>query len=352
MNEIRGLSFDDWPLAHRDAFLRATDRRFPRARARARNWAEDTCRSVKSAWGLWLEYCIRQGLGIERQPADTITQDPLEVYIRELLSRVRYSTAASYLRNMGEAVRVMQPYGAKAALKLLRAAERDLTRASTPVPDELTEQVEPSKLYESAIARMDERWDTALTYWRDALAYCDALMIVIVGLTLMRRRTVWLTSRDHLRFIDDFVRLSYAPAEVKTRKRLLRSLPPELTRYVEHGLEVAETLARRRSLQELPNLWRTRAGTPMSRGWLGKRLRAACQDLVGVPLGPQRMRRLGATSIHRFLPRHSMTATSVLQHESPQESFDHYVKTGGGGAAIELYRLTQAKYGQNSDCSE
>ena len=228
-------------------------------------------------------------------------------------------------------------------------AERDLNRAASPAPDDLTNKVGASELYEAAVARMDDTWASALILWRDALAYCDALKIAIDVLTLLRLRTLSVTTKEHARLRDGFYQLSYTAAEVKTQELLIRSLHPELTPYVEHGFEVASWLAKRGADPTLSNLWVTRDGRPMSSGWISKRIRRASLELVGVPLNPQRIRRLGATSIHRFVPRESMVATSALQHHGPQETKDHYVKTGSGGSAAEFRRFMQSKFGREID---
>lgn len=184
-----------------------------------------------------------------------------------------------------------------------------------------------------------------------ALSFLDVLKVAIDVLTSLRLGTLSITTKKHVNTIGDHKRLEYFPHEVKTREKLLRSLPAEMTYYVEQGFKMAAFLADEKVLPETHRLWLTGDGRPMSKGWMSQRMRETSRELVGVPLNPQRIRRLGATSVFQFRPR-KIEVISKSMHAGPRETFDHYVKTGGGGAALEFFRLTQKKFHQGPGIDE
>lgn len=338
------LRFDEWPQSHRDIFTLVTDIDGPPDVAIAGHWSSDMNRSVRFAWGLWLKFVAQQGGEIECAPGATIVRLLLAGYIGELLARVNYTTATTYLRHLGEALRVMDP-AAVEARSLVRSAEADLGRASDPSKCSVPANGE-SEIYRVVVGRMEELWPTALTDWRDALSYLDALSIAIGMFTSARTRTLGLTTKAHAKLVEDaekFYRLSYAPHEVKTGKELVRSMPPELTKYIEQGQEVAASLYERRGAPSNDNFWMSRKGTPMRASWLVKRMARASEELVGERLTPQRFRRLAATSINRHAPREMPTAREALQHHRLTETYDHYVAKGSGGADEEHFRLMEQK---------
>jgi hypothetical protein len=267
----------------------------------------------------------------------------------------------------------------------LRLAIRDLEQAAVPMPDRATEMIGASDLYEMSLDHMDANWTVASTCWRAALAFLDGLMIVIALMTGIRLRTLSLATtgaKGSLKAIKDFYRLYISTKGVKTRKKLHRTLRRELTPYVEHSIAIAERLAEKydnsahsrptepseqleqlkltkptehppdeASLADTPGmpLWVTRTGKPMSKKWIGTRISKRTKQLTGVRLPSQKIRRMSATSLHRYRPRDTSKATQMYQHHSARQTFEAYVKTDGRGAAREFHELLKRKLDRDSN---
>lgn len=355
---VKGLNFEAWPEAHRRSYDDAFGGRHPKAqhseahvaqpitarkskgRKPRKRWKDPTHLGVQRRWGLWLDFLSRHGVEIKTPPGETISKERLDAFIRELLGRVRYSTAASYIRDIGIALREMQP---GFDLSYIRSAAADLDRASTPLTDELTRRTSSSEIYERALARMDENHDRSLADWRAALAYLDGLKLAIFVLTSIRLRTMALTQKRHFKLRGAQYVLVYRASETKTKEPFTADLPAELTARIEQAFEIAEWLARKAGKAEPDGIWVTRSGVRMSHRQTHSRCVASTEQEVGIPLGPQRLRRQGPTSLKQFAPFRASIATSTHQHHARKVT-EGYAKATGTAGAIELHNLLATRY--------
>ncbi len=361
MQVLRGIAFDCWPAPHREAYDRAQENADNiDSPILAENWAPETHRSVKSVYGLWLAHLASRGIAIAERPSDTITLENVEPFVRDLLTRVSLVTVATYLRNLSEAIRIMDPgvwlprpprsqrkrFATFAAdppgRTLLRLALRDFERAAQPAEDDVTAKVSLSILYWAAVLRMDAVKETSLLCKSDGQEFQSGLIVAMEVLTGLRLRTLSLATQSDINFDGETTWLFFPKHKVKTRKDLIRSVHEHLTPYIKHGVRVAHSLAGDQPFKG--EMWLTRSGKPISRGWLAKRIKATTRELVGVPLGPQRIRRLGPTNTHQFAPWNMSGATAMMQHHSPAQTFDSYVKAGGIGTAHAFYHLRARKF--------
>lgn len=386
MNVVLGVDYKQWPKRHRKAFeaARTTPDSASSCEGRAAHWRPDTCLSVKFAWGLLLGYDRRCGQLQDDRAPGTVLPEELEGFIRDLLARgVRYSTVATYVRHLAEAVRVMLP---GAEYKFIATAAIELQRAATLLPDGKTGLVGASTVYAAMLARMDKAMDGSLSSWKDALAYLDGLKVAIDDLTNVRLKTLALTEQRHFTLENGIYTLTYDRTEMKTKKPFKGPLPAALTPYIDHGFAVAAWLIQRsekgagsaRPLDVIdpappspsaatggricksrvaPNqggqveipvqqpLWVTRSGVRMSRRQTHARIKNTTWLEVGVELGPQQLRRLGPTSLRRFVPWRSSLAVSSVQHHSSRMT-QKYVKCDGSSSAFEFHRLLMDKFGK------
>ena len=262
-----------------------------------------------------------------------------------LVAQVRFTTASDYFRDMGEALRVMRPDKSDQQVKLLRAISADLAAPAEPLPDLDTIRVGSSEIFEAACREMD-RVGTEVpdANWRRSIDFRDALMVAIIVTIGVRRATLRETMEDGIEQFDSFLRINYPKSVVKTKKKLIRSLPPELSEYAERGFEVAASLAKRRGEEDKGFLLVTRLGKQISRGWITKRVSACTKTLVNVALSPQKLRRgTATTSISASMPDKAYLATVSLQHYDRRET-DGYDKSNGLPAAVAFDDFMEDKY--------
>lgn len=342
MKRRGSLHIDRWPNDHREAFVKATDKDEPLEVALGKNWKDSTRRGPRLAWGMWLDFRIRHDLRIDCSPDETLTSHDLVAFIVELKKEVASTTAASYVRDIGQALRVMNNSEEGQSLRLVQLAAQDLDRAAERAVDNITPQVAFRDVYASAKAQLETKRPTATKNWRDALDYLDALMILIDLVSAARLRTLNDTKMVNFKRRGSFYRLTYLPHQLKSKKKLISSMPPDLTADIETGFKAAKWLAEERGIEQLSHVFVSRWGTRMKSGWMSKRIRRATANLVEVPLSPQRLRRLRATSIHSFAPHKLVWVSKALQHHAVTFTRKYYVN-GTGGVAKSYYLLRQEK---------
>lgn len=340
------LPLADWPAPHREAMQLATKKGGSSKYSRAANWRKYSAKGPERAWGQWLMYRMHIALPIDCDPVATIHIDELRGFVDALYARVRLTTASDYFRDMGEALRVMRPDRSVKQVKILRAISADLAAAAKPLPDLDTVRVGSSEIFEAACREMDQLWDDAHLSWRKAIDYRDALMVAIIVTIGVRRGTLRETAENGSEVFGNFLRLNYARASVKTKKKLIRTLPSEITRYVEHGFELARLLAARKGKADTGFLLVTRLGKQISRDWITKRVSGCTKRLVDVALSPQKLRRQCATSISANRPEKSYLATESLQHYDRQET-EGYNKSSGLPEALAYDDIMENMYGDD-----
>ena len=388
MVDVHGISYDEWPLSHRKAYeLAETKSDSPCSNAGlAADWAPETHRGVKLAWGLRLEFARRRGLSVDAIAPGEVSPEDLKDFICDALTRgIKYATMATYVRNLGEFRRVTKP---GADYSFIGSAALDLDRAVSPSPDDETSRVGASTVYKAAFNRMERTKDQSLESVSCAGKYLDGLKVALGTITGVRLRTLALTDKRHFILEDGEYKVCYEAHEVKTRKSFEGTLPRELTPYIDHGFKVAYWLSSRskkkrdplqardgdmmappealivhsktrtgsrvsrlpepEDLQHIPQsqpLWVTRSGKRMSHRQTYTRICKTNLQEVDVELGPQQLRRLGPTSLHRFAPGRSHLGPKLLQH-APRVNRDNYVKCNGSASANDFHRLLVEKFGK------
>lgn len=329
-SRVRGLPIAQWPVRHRELHQRALGKKryVDPGSGLANHWRRATSRTVWSVWGLWLTFCRSRGLPLgDTLPADTITRETLAAVIADLQTGPSSVTPATFIRNLNEAIRVMQPDACRQELKV---ALRELSAAAVPQVDLISATVGSSDIYLGGKAQYSRYQLSSLEHWRDALAFGDEVLLAVWSCANVRARTMALTQRRHLCLIGDIYELRYAPHETKTRRSFVGPLPLELTPVLVLWMNVADTVLgvySETGKDEDKPLWPTRFGRQMSQRQQYQRVCAATSEEINKRINPQRLRRILATGINLVAPTKMDVAAAVLRH-TPQVSRKHYVKVG------------------------
>jgi hypothetical protein len=256
---IRALPFDDWPESHRALYQQACAEKTSLfdGRGLASGWAPATHRGVMQRWGLWLDYLMRIGrYDPAERPSQTINFNSLKDYVNDLQARVSSATVATCIRDVSEALRVMEPHADRS---LMRQAVSELESEAVPGIDEISAQVGASNIYRAGMARMAKFEHAALSHWRPALAFGDGLMMVTWISKPVRRRTFVSTTTSNLIERGDAIDLRYPASAVKTHVRVAAALPMELTSWIRHWRYLVTTVL---NGPDEGALWVTRRGRP------------------------------------------------------------------------------------------
>jgi hypothetical protein len=170
------LDLASWPEPEQHAWARAIERRpLFGGRALAAGWAPATRAGVVQAYGQWLHFLARQGWLVPGEVlCARVTEHRLAAYIEELRARIKPISIASQLRDLGEALRVMDPDGNRGLV--LEAAANALANA-VPSRDDREKIVGPSEFYDAALARM-RRFSSGLgCTMQDTMAFQGGLMM-------------------------------------------------------------------------------------------------------------------------------------------------------------------------------
>ncbi len=152
----------------------------------ATGWSPKTLRTVIAAYGRWLAFLDLHGwLDPNCPPAARLTEERLRAYIDTLRAQVQSITLRNRIRDLGEALRVMDP---AADLRLLRRAARCLRIQAVPSRPKGARTVELDRLAELGCEIMAEAETTPVrnAIWR-APRYRMGLMIALLAYRPLRR---------------------------------------------------------------------------------------------------------------------------------------------------------------------
>ena len=193
----RELPFFEWPADDRELWTRAfKDEGLFEQSGSACHWADATATQVRHGYSLWLGHLNLTGsLDAQRLPCDRATRESLLGYVTALRSRLAPVSVCSRLRDLSEALRVMQPDGNR---DLVVRVLRNLERLARPSRNLRARLAAPSEIYEAGFCLMDRialRKGPVST--RTALSYSDGLRIAMLFAKPVRLRNLVGTRIGH-----------------------------------------------------------------------------------------------------------------------------------------------------------
>ncbi|MBT3401438.1 MAG: hypothetical protein HN420_15780, partial [Rhodospirillaceae bacterium] len=162
MTRVRtSLYLSEWPRRDRELW-RAANRTggFLEPDGKAARWRDKTRKGVAKRYGLWLGYLASANLlDPGAAPSYRIDEGILADYVHWLEARGNASTTVSCcVRDLNEAIRVMEPNADRNRIKDLAAK---LRAREEPVRAKHTRIMHPDDLLSGALAFLDEVPDTA-----------------------------------------------------------------------------------------------------------------------------------------------------------------------------------------------
>lgn len=337
---MRTLPFVDWPPIQRDLYIAASDKYGLQGAGPSSHWSESTHAGVQNRWGAFLEFQRRRGISLEGQlPSELVTLDSLVAFVSALEGDHSTVTMETYVRDLLEAVRVMQP-GADSSL--LREVLSELTAVAEPATDTLPSRIGPSDLYDAGVRRANLYKDAALLHRGAALAFGDGLLMAVWPNKPVRLKTQVGTLLSNFTRTGGSWDLDYDPNQTKTAAASEAPLPATLTEQIDHWLLVRKKLLDWNGTTS-EYFWLNGFGKPFCKGWFSYRFCRATKEELGERVTPHQVRRIAATGIAVHAPEQSEAIPQVLDN-TERISRRHYVKTGGvpNNLAYLLLRAARA----------
>jgi integrase len=299
---------------------------------------------VAQAYGQWLHFLMRHHwLDPDAAPCQRATETNLTAYFNEMSDRLASVSVASSLRDLSEALRVMQPEGVRDLAQELAAYAHSIAR---PSRDDRHRMVGPSPLYDAGLKRMDSYGPAALTNPSEASKYADGLMMAIAASKALRRRNLAAMEIDKnlTRQADGSYEVRYSKAETKTKEEILAALPGSLTPYIDAWL----TSIRRVLLgpRNSAAVWLTINGDDMPASTFYYRFCRATEDELGVRIHPHFVRKIVATGVAVSAPDLVGIVQHLLDHRSDdmrRQAYDLADKLSASRRYIELLEQRRRK---------
>ncbi len=331
------LQFPDWPPRDQSKW-RAARRPAEQLLAEhglAARWRPKTADQTEKGYGLWLGCLARNNrLDIDAAPAERLTPENIELFRAELAARVASCTVESRLRDLKEAIRVMQP---GADLGLVRRALSIATRRAEPSRRKRQQMLPARQLFEVGIARM-HRADREHHCKRDIPAgrYRDGLMIAFLASRAIVRLANLAAMRigQHIERDADCYVCRFSGDETKNGDVMEFDLPAALTPFIERYLAVhRETLLRG---HQSDAFWVSAYRGPLSEQRISERIRRATLEEVGISISPHRFRDCAATSVAEEDPAHEGINRRLLHHRDERSSTTYSINAGSLSASRRI----------------
>jgi hypothetical protein len=190
--------------------------------------------------------------------------------------------------------------------------------------DRFDRLVPPVRLLDFGIGLMDSAFPFQNSGpWQSYLQYRDGLIIALISLWPIRRRSLaTLTVSGHLSFDDSGVVIRLAPADTKANREEVCRLPGQLAPYFRRYVDEVRPAMLGDRIHD--GLWPSREGRPMSGGRIYDTVRHRIRQRFGKDMGIHDMRRAVATYIAIDMPDKVGLIPGVLQQANPEVGEQHY----------------------------
>jgi integrase len=249
------------------------------------------------------------GLEADARPSTRATAVNLDIFIEFLSARgIASTTMAMHLRNLCEALRVMDPDG---DLALLRRVLLHAEAAAQPRRNKAARLVAPQVLIDAALRHLEAADAIGGTF--GACRFRDALMLlVLVTRPLRLANLTQMELGRHVHNLEGIWWCTFAASEMKEGNPIEFPLPDWLTPHLERYIEVhrPQLLAGSNTLR----LWISMRGGQMTENAVYYRIIDVTTREIGRPINPHLMRDIAATFVADESPEDIGIVPDLLAH--------------------------------------
>jgi integrase/recombinase XerD len=321
----RGLALDQLPEGDQAHWHAARTKAAPLDEpGGAADWRPKVVRTVTSRYAMWLA-CLRDDghLDASAPPAARLTREYLLEFVEDLRARgLSPVTIAGYVRDVREAVRVMQP---GADLSVINHLLCRLDAVAEPVRDKAVRVVSPALLLEAAIAEIIRLHDLLQRKpsRRTAGRFRDALLVGILATRPLRLAN--LTAIELVRHLfkkGTVYCCRFTGPETKEDVPLDFPMPETLTVWLDRYIEFHRPLLLRG--RDSNRLWISTRSAPMVDNTIHCRVVHTTEQLMGRPINPHLFRDCVATFIAEQMPEEVKIIARILGHATLATAEDYY----------------------------
>jgi integrase/recombinase XerD len=323
MRKLKHLPLEDWPAADREAFGIAYEPGdiFDDSRGPGAHHSEGWRRMILTTYRRWLVFLTaHHPADLLKAPVeDRITPQRIRDFIDHIEAEVRPTTVAMAIAHLHCFARLVAPTSDWRWLGSVKA--RLAARAK---PEDRFDRLVPGwHTLDLGMEMMDEAAGLPLSRKQRDLHYRDGLLIALVSVWLIRRRSIAaLTVTRHLEFDAAGMNILLFPEDTKAKRAESFRVPEELLPYLLRYLkEIRPRLLGRR---QHDGLWASCKGCPLSGCRIYDIVRAHITAKFGKAMGLHDFRRAAATFIATDAPELIGLTPGVLQHASPDVAEQHY----------------------------
>lgn len=331
------MPVDEWPEADRDAWHLANRRGdLLDGNGLAADWRETTRLTTCKAYGRWLTFLDRNDwLKEEWPPNSRVTRERLRAYLDHLELSLAPVTIYGRIRDLSQAIRVMNPEGDR---QLLMLATNRLKSRAMPTRDKRVNLVSTAELAGLGLKlmAMSERDQNRRRIWQSSL-YRDGLTILLLACRPLRRSAVVrMRLNRHLVRSGESWRISFGPEETKNHRSYETSLDPRLTPFIDRYLE-----KHRPVLLGIDNpddhVWISWRARPMTDCCLYYRIVSLTQKHLGRRVTPHLFRDAAITTLANEAPEKVWLGMALLHHADHRTAEKHY-NQALDATAVENYQ--------------
>lgn len=329
------LRYEHWPIADQQAWTRALepgglfDQQGPAA-----HWAAATRNTVRSNYGVWLQWCDDHDLLSIEPACERVTRETLASYLAELQRRLAPHTQHSYLSALYRVMVLFSPVQDwdwfKVLVNRLERLKVSTTDKAGRLQDSTALMALGERLMADATARPDS--DSRQAQLEIAIEYRDGLMLALLAARPLRRTNfVNIQLRQHLVRSDRRWWLHFTPDETKQRQPIEQALPA----WIEEPLNIylAEYRPRFLGSSDHNYLWASRQGGRFTGQGFYRSITQRTRRAFGQSVNPHLFRDCAATTIARHTPEAIGTASQLLGHSRMSTTERHYNQAGSVSAS-------------------
>jgi integrase/recombinase XerD len=320
---ILELPFKAWAPADQmlwDAALRAPDNPFEASGA-ASHLAEATRRSLRSSYGIWLGFLSAKNRArLIRSPSERLDRELAIEYVAWRRRTCGARALAADLNRLRHAMTYLCP---GPDLSWLQSIAKRLA-IQAPPKSEPAHRATSDQLYALGMKLMDDADEKDVVRKFDAFQYRDGLIIALLALIPLRRRTLTsLRIGQHLLKSGERWVLDIPAQDTKTGRSLDYPVSENLSARIDRYLAKFRGVIPGASKHD--GLWASNQSRPMDDGAIYDRVQRRTRETFGFAVNLHHFRHAAATfwSIHD--PGNVRGAKDLLGHSSFGTTEKHYI---------------------------
>jgi integrase len=245
----------------------------------------------------------------------------LRKYLSYLKVQVSHNTATILLNHLLCALRVLAPEHEWQWLRtLVRHYHRDVVPKNKQARLVTTSRL--VDLGETLMATADA--DISRAVLRPARAYRDGLLIALLALRPLRRRTLAMIQIDkHLVKNDSGFALTFKACDTKNKQPLEYMLPEILNEVMTRYLEIYRPRFPKADAHDY--LWASSKGGQLSEDMIYTNVMNRTRAGLGVAINLHLFRDCAASSMATECPEHVLAIAELLGHRDTRALYEHYI---------------------------